>query len=67
MGQVVLQIIAGIAKQVNFYYKGGQLLQSTKEKREKRGKTIDFGNVVLYSPLDLPCDKRFIPRISWKV
>ena len=63
MGQVVLQIIAGIAKQVNFYYKVGQLLQSTKGKREKRGNTIDFGNVVLYPLLDLPCDKQFTSRI----
>ena len=51
VGQVVIQIRADIAKQGNIYCKVGQLLQSTKGKREKRGKTIDYGNVILYSPL----------------
>ena len=51
IGQVVLQVRAGVANQDNFYWKVGQLLQSTKRKQEKRGKTINFGNLVPYSPL----------------
>ena len=34
VGQVLLQISAGIAKQAGFSCKQGQLLQSTKGKRE---------------------------------
>ena len=48
---MVLQVRAGVANQDNFYWKVGQLLQSTKRKQEKRGKTINFGNLVPYSPL----------------
>ena len=57
-GQVFLQNrISGITSQGrccisgNFYWKVGQLLQSTKGKQEKRGKTINFDNLVPYLPL----------------